>query len=494
MDAEVVDSDTLDPQVRLAAWHLYTDERMLWVVPLTAGLLLFLALLLVRGQAQDAQRNLAQSTADVVALNRVLPPPELNAAPDYAAAELLRVAFTGNQSEHPESNLSKSGEFFSSTAMKAFLAGNATAIAAFKAASLKPECDWNLDHRAGFALPLPHLARMRSAARLLVADARARAQAGDHTGAADNLAAINRMAGHVGDSPLIISGLVSTAMISLADGALENIIAWSPPGSEADVEHYRRTLGAERDLRAQLRRQLGGERAIGLFTFDQLHSRQIPAGAMAGLGVGGGAPLEKLTYLSYGSDRECYAAIMAEMLGRIDRNEYSFGMDVDKLLDKHQSGPAPLTNLILPVLDRMGISYARCEDRRGLLLAALAVLQHRARLRRDVASLDELVSTFLSAVPNGRFDGRPLKMVVDPCCKLEPHEKHVEELFSGRRVIRVFSLGENRVDDGGKGSSGNGGGPDDPHILILAAEPPATPDSPKTSESVEPVEREALQE
>lgn len=75
------------------------------------------------------------------------------------------------------------------------------------------------------------------------------------------------------------------------------------------------------------------------------------------------------------------------------------------------------------------------DAKRRLAVAGIAVAGFQARNRRDPSSLNELVPEFLVELPLDPWDGKPLRM---------------------RRIdggIAVYSVGENRVDDGGADDS-----------------------------------------
>lgn len=72
-----------------------------------------------------------------------------------------------------------------------------------------------------FAILLPHLASLRKAARLTAMDAVYRAEAGDASGAADDLFAARRLCASIGDGPILIDCLVRIAAEGLVTRALE---------------------------------------------------------------------------------------------------------------------------------------------------------------------------------------------------------------------------------------------------------------------------------
>lgn len=146
---------------------------------------------------------------------------------------------------------------------KNFVASAVEYVDALIDASKGNSCDWGIDLSQGPMLLMPHLGPMRQGACLLRADARLKGEAGDHAGAAGDLAAILRMARHVaaGDAPLI-SALVELSIFSLAEdeaqywldrglfdvpdkSALRNALA---PFEGSDPFGVRASIAADRDM------------------------------------------------------------------------------------------------------------------------------------------------------------------------------------------------------------------------------------------------------
>ncbi len=159
------------------------------------------------------------------------------------------------------------------------LAAELSAIADFmddlERASRETHCDFQVRYEDGYAALLPHLGQMRNFARLLTADARRLALAGDSQGAADRLATALRMARHITGDRILISSLVSAAITDMAmreaywlldrtqDGrevrqALGEAVSRFPAEDPHKVELALRT---ERDLVASLARQFRGPNA-----------------------------------------------------------------------------------------------------------------------------------------------------------------------------------------------------------------------------------------
>ncbi len=93
-----------------------------------------------------------------------------------------------------------------------------------KASSLA-KYDLELATEEGFNLLLPHLGKMRSAARLVRWSARVSLARGEPEQAADRLAALTRMARHVSQDRILISSLVGIANSALAFDEMRTLAA-----------------------------------------------------------------------------------------------------------------------------------------------------------------------------------------------------------------------------------------------------------------------------
>jgi hypothetical protein len=88
-----------------------------------------------------------------------------------------------------------------------------------------PTADFGLDRSRGFALTLPHLRDLRQAARILNTDARVRLADGDSDGAVESIAALAGLGRHVRGDQVVVSSLVSGAILSLQDAAIDRLLS-----------------------------------------------------------------------------------------------------------------------------------------------------------------------------------------------------------------------------------------------------------------------------
>ncbi|MGD0092584.1 MAG: hypothetical protein ABSE73_21930 [Planctomycetota bacterium] len=450
-----------DPRAAAAAWYLRSAHRRLWMLPLTAGLVVVVALLLLRGTAEDPAENLKASQAALLALAPPAVPKEENAAEDYALAQKAKVPYSssaalGSPRNDPSTFITKESRLFENPDVQAYVAKNAAAIQHLYAGAAKARCNWGLNYGLGINMLMPHLAQTRDSARLLAIHARASAHAGDHRAAARSIATIYKLAQHVNSDPVLISSLVCIACASIADGTIEAIVAWDTPDSSEDLAAYRKAVWLDRHWQTAAARSLACERAMNLYTLDGMASGSMPMPGFPGFWAGG--------FLWYGSDRHCYSAVMDEFIARSLRGEWHKDEDMSELIARHQTGPAIMTRMVLPVLARFGQSLMVCEERGRVVDAGLAFLQFRAKYQRDARSLDELVPEFLAAVPKGVLSPVPLRMRVDPKGVEEIDRLTQKRSWRDPNTIRIYALGPNGKDDGGHnnqwGAPDSGGYPD----------------------------------
>lgn len=93
-----------------------------------------------------------------------------------------------------------------------------------------------LDRSKGFELVLPHLGSLRNAARVLRLDAEVRMADGDVRGAADAIRAIVGFSDHTRQDSIIISSLVSGAIMSLGDSTIDRALSLGAFDKEAADE------------------------------------------------------------------------------------------------------------------------------------------------------------------------------------------------------------------------------------------------------------------
>jgi hypothetical protein len=220
-----------------------------------------------------AGRALRVEAAQLMAAS--LPP---TPAPDDDAAPLYERAFAELAAERlhfanssPQAKLLSNWRTADVAAadVAALLARHAATLDLVRRAAAKPGCrfvrDWS---RPSVDMLLPEFSSMRQAARLLALAARRESASGAADAALRDVVLLGRLATHAGADPLLIAGVVSSA---IDGGALETLAAVLPATKAEDLARladpaFTDFLGTT----VSFRRHLFGEEAWGLATAADL--------------------------------------------------------------------------------------------------------------------------------------------------------------------------------------------------------------------------------
>ena len=424
-----------DPRGALAGWYLRPRFGIVTLLPLLAGLSVCMLLALLRGAGEDPRANLRISMAAMLAQAPPPVPPAENAAVVYNSIGAVYAPFSNFDKKGYFLILHKSSKRLEAASVKAYLQANAPALILLQAAAQKPLCNFGLNYGAGAAMAMTHFGKMREYARFLVIDARAKAHAGDHAGAAADIETIYTLAGHVISDPLLLSGLVAVVIENLADDCIQDIVVLDTLTQAVDIEQYRRVHRLDRDPKGRCMRSLAAERAYGLCAIDQLAagavapSRVLPR-AFQGANV--------YTALSYSSDRRRMIAVMDDYLKRTETNELDNGFDAAQQ-DAQLSEPSLLANDTL-LSARTFLVFWRDELQARLTDTGLAILLFRASHGRDPASLDELVPKFLPHAPEDPVSHQSLMLQHAPMDNRPGEQLWRQELathFNGHPMLFI---------------------------------------------------------
>jgi hypothetical protein len=383
-----------------------------------------------------------------------------------------------------------SGEsaLFESPRMQSYLAGNAQAIQLLYQAAQQERCNWGLDYDIGIMdMHTPHLSQVRDSARLLAAHARACAHAGDHAEAARAIKAIYALARHLESDHLLICGLVAVALCHIADQTVEAIVLYDTPRDPEAVARYRSALWLDRRPNERAARIAEAEARGGEYLLDTLAQNGFSksAGAMLQANV----PLPNLTtlgFIFYGSERRCYSRVMADVKEKTRGGELFEEGVIERLVQKHQRGPVILCWLLLPVWERAAEQFRRSQDSGLTTDAGLACLLFQLRHGRDPESLSDLVPDFLPHVPRDAFRDQPLRLRLDPEGTTVRWEGTGKSVRRAERVLRVYSLGANGLDEMGmddwRGEARRGAA-DHPDDTVFCLPPYTKPEARRASEA-----------
>lgn len=176
----------------------------------------------------------------------------------------------------------------------------------FIRASKMKECAWGTAYYTdGFEALLPALGKMRSAARMLSADARRLASQGESRQAAERLAAMYRISDHVSRENILIGSLVGIAISALTNGDVKLLMdkGWLDAESQAIIA----TAAAQaRAGDFHMKDAIAMERMIANDWFRRVIRR--PDGAK-----------DLREYLSYGADAAKLDVLMAMSRDQLDK-------------------------------------------------------------------------------------------------------------------------------------------------------------------------------
>jgi hypothetical protein len=289
-----------------------------------------------------------------------------------------------------------------------------------------------IDHVDPWRTPIPNLLDHRRSANLLAWDAVRRSRQGDGAGAAADLVAAWRMAGHLAEGGhTLIECLMAVAIQGIGADALEDALA---AGSWRAEEIAALAGTRPPSFRSAFLRGLRMEES----TFA------LSIAGMAGVGAGP-IPFPEEPWLV----RRLPAASALYRIAFVPEDLLSYGEWVGEaraLLERGKgtrrewealeasvvsARKGSLASIVLPSLLRARHSATEAEARARLARLALAATAYQLRNGKYPATLDELVPAFVDAVPVDPFGGRPLRMTA----------------ADGGLVL--YSVGGDGTDDGG---------------------------------------------
>lgn len=275
----------------------------------------------------------------------------------------------------------------------------------------------------------------RAVAALLRYAALRRADEGDIDGALADCRAIFNAGRSLGDEPFIISQLIRVACVAIACQTAERVLAQGEP-SPAELAALQKLL-EEEDAFPGLWLSLRGERGMSHDMIIALEDGTVPLSALAG---GPGTPSATERLLG-GLLRPSFKAEHPGMLDMMTRR-----VEAAKLPPHEQAAEqaafnaevaalprtAVLTRLLLPAVDKIAQSFRRKHGQLRSLSACVAAERFRRANSRWPETLDQLVPSYLAAVPLDPYDGQPLRY---------------KRLADG---VIAYAVGPDLIDDGGK--------------------------------------------
>ena len=322
----------------------------------------------------------------------------------------------------------------------AYLAANAQALALLHKGGVIEGCRFHVNATQAYDMPLPHLNRLRQAARLLELEILLKADEGKPDEAAAAIADSFAIARHLRNEPILRSQLVRIAVDFRSLEGLERVLSRIALGDKP-LADLAKSLEAEESQEGILRGMVG-ERCEGLSALDDprelgafntgLYSGYLrpmpyrdPSSGMIYLYRFGGLwQLDRLKYLQMTS--ELVGATGGTMKDMRERDaqvcKEAFDLPETYLISR----------LVLTSLTSDYDSQLNCFARLRAARAGIAVERFRMANGRLPESLDQLVPKFLDSVPSDPWDDKPIRY---------------KKLTKG---FVTYSVGPDLKDDGGK--------------------------------------------
>ena len=341
--------------------------------------------------------------------------------------------------------------------LPSFLTKNEPALALLHKAAGKSQCRYPIDLSEGALALLPHLAKIKTCAQLLSRETVANAAKGRVDLAAQDVIDGLRLAGSLEQEPVQISQLVRISAEALTQSGLEGALGLKPFTEEQLVRLQAALAQEEGTIGPSLTRSFAAARCMVISLFQMPLPEYEKLVGSAGTNCPLGAPAEFERYrqgavgradfnlcLDYFSN---WLAVAAAPFPACMEAADQWAPGAEALVSDAKAKGCRVAAAMLPPLNGTMEKEADCVGQLRAAQAALAVERYRLGTGSALPdSLGQLVPKYLVAVPDDPYDGKPLRYK-----KLTP------------KAYVVYSIGRNRVDDGGvpKPTAGNADGPYD---------------------------------
>jgi hypothetical protein len=310
---------------------------------------------------------------------------------------------------------------------------------------------------------LPYLGDFRQIARVLMVDARVAAQEHDADRFVADVRAICGMARQCNEAECLINQLVAVAILAVAQDVVKDAL----PKDLLDEAHLRdlaHMIGAFDD--SVIRASLTLEKD---FLYDSVQRMYSDNGSGDGHITHSGLKLlESYSTMGHAEDDPTAATLSAavgplnvagmasrkELLATADRLYAMSEQEMQTPLWQWDVSPLDaelerlngsvltrsrymLLTLVFPAIGKVHRSIEQSRQTRDGVLVAIALETYRRKHGAYPATLEELTPGLLPTIPPDRYDGKPLKY------------RRVGEGSAARPI--VYSIGVDRIDDGGRG-------------------------------------------
>jgi hypothetical protein len=330
-----------------------------------------------------------------------------------------------------------------SAAGRAYLQRNQRALELARQAALKPACNF----KTGWDQPpnnilFPEYADMRRLARLLRYRAIDAAQRGDSAGALRDVNTIFRMTDHLSNQPVLIGFLVSAAMDAIGHRTLADVLQTAKL-SAAQAQTWQ-VAQPRIDWNKAFLRSMQGERTFMLWAFTA-----TPELLRDSWGWGGEESTSTLRFLFkplyylwmpvLKIDQLYSLRLWKQHIAGLQPMQVPAPQDHAQKLDQQVIDAPPyaiLTRMLFPVFSRTRHHRDRIEVFERQQIIALALAVYRTQHGRYPATLQEAAKAWGKPLPLDVFGDKPFRYRSDG------------------RTFTLYSIGDNRQDDKGRGRLG----------------------------------------
>jgi hypothetical protein len=309
------------------------------------------------------------------------------------------------------------------------LADNQQALALLHEGAAIEHCRYPVDFSQGLAAQMPYLSEIRDGARLLQLEATLHAENTQPELAIRSITSIFGLARSLSKEPTLISHLLRIACQASGVSSLERVLNRTDFTDE-QLANFGRMVTNAQDLCA-VTRASAGERCFGINFFReptarglQLVGEPTPSPLMVLYRAAGLSDKDALIYLDL---MDGY--IKASKLPLHQRQEAADAVE-DKL--SKISKIHVLVRIFMPAMSRATVLDARAIAHLRTAQVAIAIQRYRLATGNLPDTLTDLLPAYLDSVPKDPFDSKDIRY---------------KKLDIG---FVVYSIGDDRKDDGGK--------------------------------------------
>lgn len=288
------------------------------------------------------------------------------------------------------------------------LAQNAQGFDLLRQANAMDRCRFPVNYKGGIAALLPHLAPIRSSARLLILESRVKRHDGDIPGAAASVRQVIRLE-RATHQPCLVPRFVGILVVGLATrSGIKPLL--NEDGAHPDA--WRQLLRdlETLDTRPVMVNAMQGERAMGYQTIENLS-------ATGGVGPGGlqlpgvlQGPLASLWKPVLRYDTVQHLRYLGDLVAAARLDPWEALARCDEMESEVKALPrwAVLTRILAPALSRAFQASARAEADIALARVSLALKLYKHQHGAYPDTLAALSPAILADVPPDPFTGKPV--------------------------------------------------------------------------------------